>query len=255
MAGTIDATALEAVDAVVHLAGENIASGRWTASKRARIRDSRVRGTHLLAQTLAAMTSPPRAFLSASAIGIYGDRGDELLHEESATGEGFLATLGREWEAAADPARERGIRVVCLRLGVVLSPRGGALAKMLPPFRLGLGGVLGKGSQWFSWIALEDALTAIEHLLTAEAVQGPVNLVAPRPVTNREFTKTLGRVLRRPTICPVPSVLLRLAFGKMADEALLASVRVEPRVLQEAGFQFAHPQLEEALRHGLHRAR
>ena len=246
MAGSIDASALEGVDAVVHLAGENIAE-RWTAAKKARIRDSRVRGTQLLCETLTRLSSPPKVLVSASAIGYYGDRGEETLTDDSPPGRGFLSEVCRAWEAATEPARQQGIRVVPLRLGVVLSTAGGALAKILPPFRLGLGGVLGSGRQYMSWIALDDVVGAIQHAIVTDALQGPSNAVAPRAITNQEFTKTLGKVLGRPTAIPLPAFAARLMFGEMADELLLASARVQPTKLLASGYRFRYPELEEAL--------
>ena len=252
--GEIDAASLEGIDAVVHLSGENIAGGRWTEARKVRLRDSRVESTHLLARTLAALNRPPRVLASTSAIGIYGSRGDEWLSEATPPGSDFLAGLGVEWEAAAEPAREAGIRVVHPRLGLVLSPAGGALGKMLPPFRAGLGGVVGPGTQYMSWVALDDVLGALHHALVTETMVGPFNLVAPEPATNREFTKTLGRVLGRPTVAPAPAFALRLALGaEMADSTLLASSRVRPDLLRESGFTFRFPRLEGALRHVLGR--
>lgn len=249
VARVLDPKQLEGFDAIVHLAGDPIAKGRWNPEKKARIRDSRVKGTRFLAESLAARSSPPKVFACASAIGIYGDRGEGLLTEDSAPGSGFLAEVGRDWEGACEPAARRGIRVVNLRFGVVLSPKGGALPMMLPPFRLGLGGILGTGRQWMSWVSIEDVTGAIQHALSNEAVRGPVNVVSPHPVTNREFTKTLGRVLRRPAVLPVPALAVRLLFGELADEALLASARVEPKRLQATGYRFKHAELEPALRH------
>ncbi|MBI3988355.1 MAG: TIGR01777 family protein [candidate division NC10 bacterium] len=249
VAGTLETARLEGLDAVVHLAGESLAAGRWTVERKARIRDSRVKGTRLLCESLAQLAQPPKVLICASAIGYYGDRGEEPLQEESAPGSGFLAEVCREWEAAAEPAVQRGIRVVHLRFGMVLSPKGGALAKMLFPFRIGAGGILGSGRQYWSWIALDDALGAIHHVFTTDTLQGPVNAVAPHPVTNREFTKTLGRVLGRPTPFPIPAFAARLAFGEMADEMLLASTRVEPTRLLATGYRFRHPELEGTLRH------
>jgi hypothetical protein len=248
-AGKIDSNALEGLDAVVHLAGENIAVRRWTPAQKARIRDSRVQGTRLLAQSLARLQQPPKVMVCASAIGFYGDRGEELLTEASAPGSGFLTDTCRDWEAAAQPASEKNIRVVNLRLGVVLNPGGGALAKMLLPFRLGVGGKIGSGRQYMSWIGIDDVVGVIHYALTTDELRGPVNAVAPNPVTNREFTKTLGRVLSRPTIFPMPAFAARLAFGEMADELLLASTRVKPARLQNSGYYFHHPRLEDALRH------
>ena len=245
----VDAAGLEGLDAVVHLAGENIASGRWTAARKAAIRDSRVNGTRLLCDALAGLTRPPKLLVCASAIGIYGDRGEELLTEESPPGTGYLAEVCREWEAASEPAARKGIRVVALRIGMVLSPRGGALARMLPPFRAGLGGVIGSGRQYVSWIALDDLVGIVLHALQPGELHGPVNAVAPRPVTNRELTGALGKALSRPTLLPVPAFALRLAVGEMADALLLASARVVPRRLEETGYRFRFPELPAALRH------
>jgi len=245
-AGRIDAAALEGCDAVVHLAGESLFALRWSEAKKRAIRESRVAGTRLLAETLARLERPPRVLVSASAIGIYGDRGDETLDEESAPGEGFLAEVCRAWEEAADPARAAGIRVATLRLGVVLSAQGGALATMLPPFRLGLGGRLGEGRQWFPWVALEDVVGAAHHAIHG-TLEGPVNVTSPQPVTNADYTRTLGRVLRRPTVLPVPAAALRGLLGEMAEEMLLASTRVAPRRLAAAGFPFLYPELDAAL--------
>ena len=247
VAGRLDAKSIDGVDAVVHLAGEPIAQ-RWTASAKQRIRESRVRGTELLATTLASVPRPPRVMVSGSAMGIYGDRGDEILDEASSLGRGFLADVAREWEAATFPAARAGVRVVHLRTGLVLSPRGGALAKLLLPFRLGLGGRIGSGRQWVSWIALGDTVGAIRHALSTEALYGPVNLAAPNAVTNAELAATLGRVLRRPAVLPVPAAALRLVFGEMGEATLLASQRMRPRRLAETGYVFRHPLLESALR-------
>lgn len=246
-AGWIEVEKMEDLDAVIHLAGENIAEGRWTAAKMRRIHESRVAGTQLLAKTIAGLDRPPRTFICASAIGFYGDRDEEPLTEISALGEGFLPDVCRDWEAAAAPAREAGIRVVHLRLGVVLSLAGGALRKMLPPFKLGLGGRLGNGRQWMSWISLDDAVRAIEHALDHEELRGAVNLTAPRPVTNEEFTKALGRALRRPTIAPAPAPAVRLLLGRMADDLLLASAMVLPEALRTSGFDWRHTTIEAAL--------
>jgi len=247
-AGILETAGLAGLDAVVHLAGENIA-GRWTTGKKARIRDSRVKGTRLLSESLARLPEPPNVLVCASATGYYGDRGEEPLQEESAPGSGFLAEVCREWEAAADAAVQRGIRVVHLRFGLVLSPKGGALARMLLPFRLGVGGIVGSGSQYWSWIALDDAVHAVHHALFTDTLRGPVNAVAPHPVTNREFTKILGRVLGRPTPFPVPAFAARFLFGEMADALLLASARVEPAKLLASGYRFRYPELEGALHH------
>jgi hypothetical protein len=247
-AGQMAAEALEGLDAVVHLAGDNIAAARWTAAKKARIYRSRVEGTALLAQTLAKLARPPKVLVSASAVGFYGDRGTEELDESSPLGRGFLASVCRDWEAATEPASRAGIRVVIARLGVVLAREGGALARLIGLFRLGLGGRLGNGRQYLSWITLGDVVEAILFLLESDSLRGPVNLVAPQPVTNREFTRALGRALHRPTLLPTPAFALRLALGEMADEMLLSSARVLPRKLVRAGYPFRDPNLESALR-------
>jgi hypothetical protein len=235
-------------DAVINLAGENIAVGRWTAARKERIMRSRVDSTRLLTSFFAAAAHKPRVIISASAVGIYGDRGDELLTESSSSGAGFLAKVGQAWEEAAADAAAAGIRVVNARFGIVLSREGGALARMLPPFRLGLGGILGSGRQWMSWISIHELPGIIEHLLHHEELSGPVNLTVPHPVTNRQFTKLLSRVLRRPAFVPVPSLLLKFFFGEMAAELLLASARVQPDRLLESGYVFRTPELETALR-------
>jgi uncharacterized protein (TIGR01777 family) len=235
-------------EAVIHFAGESIAS-RWTESKKKAIRDSRVLGTRHLAEGLARAASPPRVLISASAIGFYGDRDDEILREESAPGNsGFLPEVCREWEAAADPALQAGIRTAFLRTGIVLSADGGALKQMLPPFRMGLGGRIGSGRQWMSWIDLHDEIGAIRHILANDSLRGPVNSVSPNPVTNAEFTKTLASVLSRPAIFPIPAFAARLAFGQMGDELLLASQRVEPTKLLASGYVFQKPDLLKALK-------
>jgi len=246
--GTMDANQLQGFDAVVHLAGESIASGRWTDEKKRAIRDSRVDGTALLSTTLAQLSQPPALFLSASAIGYYGDRGDELLTESSPPGKDFLAGVFVAWENATRTAAEKGIRTVCARFGIILDAHEGALGKMLTPFRMGIGGRVGDGKQWMSWIALEDVINALKFVLANQTIGGPVNYVAPNPVTNAEFTKTLGRVLSRPTLFPIPEFGARLAFGEMADALLLSSQRVVPTVLNDNGFQFTLPTLEDALR-------
>jgi len=235
--GTLDAARLEGLDAVVHLAGENVA-GRWTRAKKARIRDSRVRGTRLLAEALARSSRPPKVLACASAIAYYGDRGEEVLSESSPPGRGFLAGVCRAWEAAAGPAAQRGIRVVNLRFGLVLSRAGGALGRMLPIFRVGLGGRLGDGRQVWSWVALDDCVAAIGHALASRDLAGPVNVVAPHAVTNAELTAALAGVLSRPAPFAVPGFAARLAFGEMAGEVLLASARVEPARLLAGGFCF-----------------
>ena len=249
-AGDIDAAGLKGVDAAVHLAGESIAAGRWTAARKVRILESRVRGTRLLAESLAGLEERPKVLVSASAVGYYGDRGEKALTEESGSGSAFfLSNVCRQWEAATEPAAAAGIRVANLRFGVMLASAGGALPRLLTPFRLGVGGRLGSGRQFMPWIALDDVVGAILHVLTTETLRGPVNAVAPQAVTNREFTKTLGRVLGRPTLFPMPAFAARLAFGQMADELLLASQRVEPAKLLASGYRFRFPELEGALGH------
>jgi uncharacterized protein len=249
--GEVDANELEAHDAAVHLAGESIADGRWTDEKKRRIVESRVKGTRLIAETLAGLNEKPKVLVSASAIGFYGNRGDEVLREESASGEDFLSEVCREWEKATLAASQAGIRVVHVRIGVVLSAKGGALAKMFTPFKLGMGGKVGDGRQYMSWITLDDTVAVIRRAITDESLRGPVNAVAPNPVTNEEFTKALGHVLGRPTFLSMPAFAARLAFGEMADALLLSSARVEPARLNEAGFKFSHPKIDEALRHVL----
>jgi uncharacterized protein (TIGR01777 family) len=252
-AGEVDRAALEGVDAVVHLSGENLAGGRWTEARKVRLRSSRVGSTRLLAETLAGLNRRPSVLVSFSAVGYYGSRGDAWLTEKDPPADGFLAALTADWEKAAEPATKAGIRVVHPRAGVVLSPAGGALGKMLLPFRAGLGGVVGPGTQYMSWIALDDLLGAIRHVIDRADVAGPVNAVTPSPVTNAEFTKTLGRVLGRPTLARVSSFALRLALGEMADATLLASTRVRPDRLLATGYRFRFPELERALRHVLGR--
>jgi len=248
--GEVDAAGLEGLDAVVHLAGENVGSGRWTAARKAAIRDSRVNGTRLLCDALAGLARPPKTLVCASAVGYYGDRGEESLTEESPPGKGFLAGVCREWEAASESAAKKGIRVVHLRIGMVLSERGGALSRMLPLFRAGLGGVIGGGRQYVSWVALDDLAAIVLHALQCEELRGPGNAVAPNPVTNREMTEALGKALSRPTPLPVPAFALRLAVGReMADALLLASTRVLPRRLEETGYRFRFPEIGPALRH------
>ncbi|HEY3279678.1 MAG TPA: TIGR01777 family oxidoreductase [Gemmatimonadales bacterium] len=248
--GTIDREALDrwGGDVVVHLAGEPV-FGRWTAAKKARIRDSRVSGTGLLSEAIAALGRRPRVLLTASAVGYYGDRGAEDLTEASKPGDDFLARVARDWEAAAAPAAAAGIRVVHLRFGVVLSPRGGALAKMLIPFRLGLGGPLGSGHQYFSWIALDDVVEVVSQLLANDSIGGPINVTAPEPVTNGEFARALGRVLSRPAVIPVPPFALQLAFGAEAASVMMGGQRVRPARLSAGGFRFRCGTIEPALRH------
>ena len=253
-AGELDVAALEAFDAVVNLAGESIASGRWTARKKAEIRQSRISATNTLAKALAQLTTRPRTLVNASAIGFYGNRGDERLDETSSTGsDDFLSEVCRAWESATEPAARVGVRVVVTRFGVILSANGGALAKMLLPFKLGLGGKIGSGRQYMSWVAIDDVVGAIMHCLNDQSLRGPVNVVAPEPVTNAKYTKTLGRVLARPTIFPMPAFAARAAFGQMADELLLSGQRVEPAKLLASGYAFKYPSLEGALRHVLNR--
>jgi uncharacterized protein (TIGR01777 family) len=249
--GSLDTASLDGLDAIVHLAGESIAA-RWTPQKKARIRASRIEGTRLLAERAAQMQQPPKVFVSASAIGYYGDRGNEIMIEDSPPGTSFLCQVCREWEAATQAAEARGIRTVRLRIGVVLSKHGGALAQMLFPIRIGVGGRLGSGRQYMSWISIDDLIGAIQHALATESLSGAVNAVAPAPVTNAEFTKTLGKVLRRPTVFPVPAFAVRLLFGEMGQELLLASTRVEPSRLIRSGYTFRHAKLEGALRAVLH---
>jgi uncharacterized protein (TIGR01777 family) len=232
---------------VIHLAGDPV-SERWTAEHKRAIRESRVKGTGLLARALAGLARPPKVLVTASAVGYYGDGGDRLLDESSPAGSDFLAQVSREWEAAAAPAAERGIRVAHARFGLVLSPAGGALAKLLPSFKLYGGGKLGSGRQWTSWIALDDVIGALHHILFTDSLSGPVNVVAPNPVTNEQFGKTLGRVLGRPSAVTVPAFVIRAMFGEMADAMLLAGQRVVPRKLLESGFEFRFPELEAALR-------
>lgn len=249
--GEIDRAGLKGFDGVVHLAGDNISAGRWTAEKKRRIYESRVESTRLLSRTLAKLTRPPKVLVSASATGYYGNRGEEVLDEDSSCGDTFLGRVCRDWESATKKASQAGIRVVNARLGVVLSEKGGALARMLTPFRLGLGGVVGGGAAYMSWITLDDLVGALIHCLVKPDIQGPVNMLSPNPVSNREFTKALGRVLSRPTVFPLPAFMVRLLFGEMGEELLLSSARVLPKRLEASGFVFKQPRLEEALRHVL----
>ncbi len=240
----------EQFDAVVHLAGENVAE-RWTADKMARIRESRITGSKLLSKILAQLPHRPKVLVCASAIGYYGNRGPEMLDETSSKGSGFLADVCAQWESATAEAREAGIRVVNLRIGVVLSKEGGALSKMLLPFQMGAGGIIGDGKQFMSWIDIDDLVRAIDHAITDQSLAGPVNAVAPYPVTNEQFTKAMGKVLCRPTLIPVPSFGLRLLFGSMADEMLLSGQKVSSAKLQGSGYQFQYPEIESSLRHVL----
>jgi uncharacterized protein (TIGR01777 family) len=251
--GEIDRAALEGADAVVHLSGENLAGGRWTEARKARLRSSRVDSTRFLAETLAGLRLPPRVLVSFSAVGYYGSRGGAWLTEEDSPGDDFLARLTADWEKAAEPAERAGIRVVHPRAGVVLSPAGGALRKMLLPFRLGLGGVVGPGTQYMSWITPDDLVGVVRHLLDRPDITGSVNAATPSPVTNAELTKALGRVLRRPTVAFVPAFALRLVYGEMADATILSSIRVRPERLLATGYRFRFPEIEDALRHVLGR--
>jgi uncharacterized protein (TIGR01777 family) len=250
-AETLDASTLEGFDVVVNLAGEGISTGKWTEEKMQRIRNSRVNGTTLLANNLNNLEKRPSVLISASAIGYYGDRANEILIEESPVGAGYLASVCREWERAANHATKSGIRVVQMRIGIVLSREGGALAKMLPAFQLGAGGVLGSGKQYMSWITIDDLVSAFKHAIKTESLSGPVNVVAPNTVQNVDFTKALSKVLGKPAFIPVPDFVLQMALGRMAEELLLTSQRVEPKKLMHTEFQWQHPKLEEALRHVL----
>ena len=245
--GSIDSEHVSGFDVVVHLAGESIASGRWTDEKKRKIRESRVMGTTLLSQSLARSTKPPAVFISASAIGYYGNRADELLDEKSAPGNDFLAEVCVAWERATGEAEARGIRTIHARFGIILDQEGGALAKMLTPFRMGVGGRIGDGKQWMSWIALVDVIQGLKFVIEHSSITGPVNFVAPNPVTNSEFTKSLGDALSRPTLFPMPSFAARLAFGEMADALLLSSAKVEPKRLHESGYRFEFENLQPTL--------
>ena len=247
----IDTDKLKGFDAVINLAGENIAAGRWTDDQKRKIRDSRVNGTHLLSEAIAKLAKRPGLFVCASATGIYGDRGDEVLDEQSDSGGGFLAGVCREWEMATTPALQAGVRTVTLRFGPILAREGGMLAKLLTPFKMGMGGKVGSGKQYISWVAIDDAIGAIRIALSDESIRGPLNVVSPNPVTNEVFTKTLGHVLSRPTGLAIPAFAAKLAFGEMADEMLLTSQRVMPKRLVEAGYDFQQPELEGALRRHL----
>jgi uncharacterized protein (TIGR01777 family) len=250
-AGRLDPAAIAGVDAIVNLAGENIAAGRWTAARRTAILRSRVEATRTLVVALQQLARKPEVFVSASAVGYYGERGDEILPEEAAIGHGFLSEVCLAWETHAEGAARAGVRTVLLRFGVVLAAAGGALAKMRPVFRAGLGGRVGSGRQWMSWVSLDDAVGAVEHALADPRCRGPVNVVAPAAVTNAEFTAALAGVLRRPALLPVPAAALRLLFGEMAEGTLLASTRAEPRALRRSGYEFRQPTLAAALRHEL----
>ena len=245
----IDLGDVTGIDAVIHLAGENIAAGRWNAQKKERILSTRVKGTKLLAEFFAASDHKPRIIISASAVGIYGDRGEELVDETSEPGNGFLAGVCKQWEQATTPAVDAGIRVANVRFGMILSTSGGALKKMLGPFRMGLGGIIGNGKQYVSWVSIDDVVEMIQYIIMNDSMRGPINLVSPNAVSNREFTKTLGRVLHRPTIFPVPAFAARIAFGEMANELLLTSTRVQPTKLMDSDYKFRHAELGEALKH------
>ena len=244
--GEIDRDQLEGIDCVVHLAGENIAANRWTSAVKKRIRDSRVNGTALLAEALSAMKTPPRTFIMASAVGYYGDRGDEVLHDNATAGDGYLADVCRDWEAAAKPLEDRKVRVVKLRIGVALTLKGGALPKMLSAFKTGMGGKIGSGKQYMAWITLEDLIGIVLFAIDNESVRGALNAVAPYPVTNADFTRALGKAIGRPTIMTVPAFALKMAVGEIAME-LLKSTRAVPTALEKYGYQFSHPDLETAL--------
>lgn len=246
--GILDPASIEGFDAVINLAGDNISTGRWTEQKKQRIRDSRVLTTRTLAEALAQLKKPPKVWINGSAIGYYGDGNDKIFDETSPAGKSFLAIVCDEWETATKAASDAGIRVVMLRTGIVLTPNGGALQRMLTPFQLGLGGVLGNGRQYMSWISLEDEIRVIQFCLNNDKISGPVNAVSPSPITNRAFTKTLGRVLHRPTILPVPKFVIKIIFGEMGQELLLSSTRAVPKKLEANGYQFVHSDLEKTLK-------
>jgi hypothetical protein len=250
--GDWDTTFSDGVEGIVHLAGENIASGKWTKEKKEAIKRSRIEGTKKLCSNILNLPKPPKVLVCASAIGFYGNRGEEILNEGSSRGHNFLSDVCVGWEEATKDVSDAGIRVVNLRFGVVLSQLGGALAKMLTPFRLGMGGRLGSGRQYMSWVAIDDVTGAIHHSLVQDSLSGPVNVTAPNPVTNREFTNILGRLLKRPTVMPMPAFAAKLAFGEMGEELLLSSARVEPKKLLDSGYHFQYPRLEHALDHILH---
>ena len=245
---TIETDKLNGMSGVIHLAGENIASGRWSQSRKLKIKSSRSIGTGFLSEALSNLENPPKVFISASGMGYYGNNGNKIVDEKSSIGSGFLPEICSSWESACLKAKERGIRVVNTRIGVVLSIKGGALKTMITPFRFCLGGVLGNGKQYMSWISIDDICKSIHHIIMSETIEGPVNLVSPNPVTNYEFTKTLGKVLGRPTLLPAPAFMLKLLFGEMAEELLLWSYRIKPGVLLDSGYEFEYPDLENALR-------
>lgn len=251
--GLLDPEILNTVDAVIHLAGENLANKRWSPAQKRKILDSRVMGTQLLAETIANAEKPPKIWISASAVGFYGNSGDQFVDENSPAGTGFLADVCKRWEAATQKAENASARVVHLRTGMVLSSEGGALKKMLPPFRMGVGGQIGDGRQYISWILLEDMVHAIDHILNHDSLSGAVNLVTPEPVTNQQFTKTLGAVLHRPTLFPLPAFMAKILFGEMANELLLSGTRALPTKLLESGYSFLYPKLTEGVEHLLAR--
>ena len=239
------------VDGIVHLAGESVASGKWTRKKKEKIRNSRIEGTKRLCEHILKLPTPPSVLVCASAIGYYGNRGVEFLNEGSSRGSGFLPDVCLGWEEAAESVSKAGIRVVNVRFGIVLSKDGGALAKMMTPFKIGMGGKIGSGTQYMSWVAMDDVTGAIYHTLITESLKGPVNVTAPNPVTNKEFTNTLGEVLKRPAVVPIPAFAAKLAFGEMANDLLLASTKVAPKRLSDSGYKFQYPELENALKHVL----
>lgn len=245
--GKLSSSSLEGFDAIIHLAAENVGRGRWTEKKKIKIRDSRLRSTVLLSETLAQLKEKPKVFICASAIGFYGNRGQEIVNEKSAAGQGFLADVCVAWERASKAAKEANIRTVNLRIGLVLALTGGALSRMVGPFRLGLGGKIGSGRQYLSWIALDELVTIINFVLQQEEIEGAVNAVSPNPVTNLTFTKTLGKILKKPTVLPMPAFAAKALWGEKAKELLLSSTRVEPRKLIEHGYKFSQPNLEETL--------
>lgn len=245
--GLFNEAEIEGFDAIINLAGDNISKGRWTEKKKKAILESRIKATRTLASAILRIKKPPQVFINASAVGYYGSRGDTLLTEDSPSGTGFLAHVCEEWEAAARPIASKNVRLVYTRFGAILSPKGGALAKMLTPFKLGLGGIIGSGDQYMSWITLDEVLGVIYYILKTDSLDGPVNVVSPNPVTNHTFTKTLGKVLSRPTILSMPATIARLAFGEMADELLLSSQRASSAKLVNSGYQFCQPDLERSL--------
>jgi len=249
--GDWDSAFTGGVDGIVHLAGENIASGKWTRKKKEKIRNSRIEGTTRLCEHILKLPTPPSVLVCASAIGYYGNRGVEFLNEGSSRGSGFLPDVCLGWEEAAESVSKAGIRVVNVRFGIVLSKDGGALAKMMTPFKIGMGGKIGSGTQYMSWVAMDDVTGAIYHTLITESLKGPVNVTAPNPVTNKEFTNTLGEVLKRPAVVPIPAFAAKLAFGEMANDLLLASTKVAPKRLSDSGYKFQYPELENALKHVL----